>query len=232
MNDTPVIPVPTDPTQVFTTFTNSAGQTFKIHGLSPMLPEQITNAIQEEWKKKGKVLPSIPTYEITTVAGEKEVHAHDEVSIHEGLPETVKLQQAQWSEYSRNKAEFEGEYSTRLMKKVFLSVVTQPTDEWRAEMEFLGISLPDKGSPAERYKFVETEVIQSMEDIAMLQVSVLRLAGIISQEGVDAAKASFRSFMEKAVIEASPDKSKSGQMESKSVLLGRGDGSLLEQAPV
>jgi hypothetical protein len=218
MNDTSVTPAPTDPTQVFTTFTNSAGQKFMIHGLSPMLPEQITNAIQEEWKASGKSLPAIPTYEVITATGEKEIHAHDAVSIHEGPPETVKLQEAQWSEYSRKTAEFQGDYSTRLMKKVFLSVATEPTDKWREEMEFLGIPLPKKGSPAERYKFVENEVIQSLEDVAMLQVAVLRLAGIISPEGVEAAKASFRSFIREATTQATPTENKSGQVESQPVL--------------
>jgi hypothetical protein len=232
MNETPVTPVPTDPTKVYTTFTNSAGQVFMIHGLSPMLPNQITETLQAEWKAAGKALPTLPTYEITTVAGEKEIHAHDEKSILEGTPEQVKLQQEQYSEYSRNNAEFQGEYSTRLMRKVFLAVVTPPTDEWRAEMEFVGVALPAKGSPQERYKFVELEVIQSLEDVAMLQVAVLRLAGIIDQNGVDAAKASFRGIVQAAIAQATNAKATDGDVASKPAILGRSDSPLLEQAPV
>ena len=232
MNETPVTPAPTDPTKVYTTFTNSAGQVFMIHGLSPMLPDKIRETLLDEWEKTGKTLPVLPTYEITTVSGEKEVHVHDEKSILEGTPEQVKAQQEQYGEYSRNKTEFDGEYSTRLMRKVFLAVVTPPTDEWRAEMEFVGVALPAKGSPQERYKFVELEVIQSLDDIADLQLAVLRLAGIIDQKGEAAAKASFRSNIQEAVTQSTAPKPAEGNVESQPVLLGRGDGSLLEQAPV
>jgi hypothetical protein len=232
MNETPVTPAPTDPTRVFTTFTNSAGQKFMIHGLSPMLPNQITETLQAEWKESGRTLPVPPTYEVTTVSGEKEVHQHDEKSILTGTPEQVAEQQAQYGEYSRNNAEFQGEYSVRLMRKVFLAVVTPPTDDWRAEMEFVGVRLPPKGSPQERYKFVELEVIQSLDDIGALQVAVFRLAGIIDQKGEEAAKASFRSNIEAAIAQSTLPKAPAGDVESKPVLLGRGDGSLLESAPV
>lgn len=195
---------PTDPTQVFTSFTNSAGKTFMIHGLSPMLPEQIQNSIKVEWVKKNKPLLECPTYEVMTASGEKEVHQHDETTLEvPGDLDATYDNQNKWREYSQNNAEFQGEYSRRLMKKVFLAVVTPPTDEWRDEMEFTGVTLEPEGSAAERYQFTELEVIQSMQDIADLQVAVLRLAGIIDEAAVDAAKASFRSILKAAVAEAS-----------------------------
>ena len=201
---------PTDPTQVFTSFTNSAGKTFMIHGLSPMLPEQITNSVKADWVKQNKTLLECPTYEIVTKSGEREVHQHDDKSILTAIEED----KTKWREYSQNSAEFQGEYSRRLMKKVFLAIVTPPTDEWREEMVFTGVSLQPKGSAAERYQFTELEVIQSMDDVADLQVAVLRLAGIIDEAAVDAAKASFRGFIRAAVIEATGQKVAEGKMGS------------------
>jgi hypothetical protein len=205
---------PTDPTQVFTSFTNSAGQTFMIHGLSPMLPEQINETLREEWKATGKALPKAPTYTIpATEAHDEEIHEHTEKSlVVDGDPEQAAANQAAWKAYTEVNAEFQGEYSTRLMKKVFLAVVTPPTDQWRQEMEFVGVSIPAKGSAAEKYKFVQLEVIQSLEDVAMLQVAVLRLAGIIDEAAVDAAKASFRSFIKTAVTQLPKSETPEGDL--------------------
>lgn len=225
MNDMYVKSEPTDPTKVFATFTNSAGQMYKIHGLSPMLPEQIENGLKEEWKVAGKVLPVVPTYEVVTASGEKEIHAHDEKSI----ASATSIEQVAWKIYQEANAEFEGEKSARLMRKVFMCVVVDPSDEWRAEMEYVGVKLPPKGSPQERYKYVELEVIQSAEDIAALPVAVLRLAGIINQAGEEAAKASFRSLLGQALSQAGVPENVGRIMESKPVLQRSGDSPLLAE---
>ena len=223
MND--VKSEPTDPIKVYSTFTNSAGQTYRIHGLSPMLPEQIENGLREEWKEKGRALPSVPSYEVVTSSGEKELHAHDEKSIMTASA----IDQALWKGYQEASAEFEGEKSSRLMRKVFLCVDVHPTDEWRADLEYVGVKLPPKGSPAERYKFVELEVIQSAEDIAMLPVAVLRLAGIINQAGEEAAKASFRSLLGQAYSQAGVPEIAKRIMESKPILQRSSDSPLLAE---
>ena len=224
MNDV-VSSTSTDPTKVFATFINSAGKVYRIHGLSPMLPQQIEDGLKTEWKEMGKFLPVIPTYEVTTASGEKELHIHDEKSI-ESAPAS---EQAAWKVYHEANIEFEGEKSARLMRKVFLCVDVQPTDEWRADMEFVGVKLPPKNSAQERYKYVELEVIQSADDIAMLPVTVLRLAGIINQAGAEAAKQSFRSLLGEAFTEAGVSEDTERIMESKPVLLRHSDSPLLAE---
>jgi hypothetical protein len=187
-----------------------------------MLPGQITDTIKAEWAKAGKPLPEKPTYKAKILEGTpeeyEEVREHDEKSITQGTPKEVAVQEYAWRSYLINQAEFQGEYSTRLMKKIFLAVATEPTAAWREEMEFVGIALETKGSAKERYQFAQSEVVQSMDDIADLQVAVMRLAGIIEEAAVDAAKASFRSLIRQAVSEAGGPKTTAGDVASQPVL--------------
>ena len=53
-----------------------------------------------------------------------------------------------------------------------------------------------------------------MEDIADLQVAVLQQAGIIDEAAVAEAKASFRSIIKQAVIEAGNAKTAEGNLAS------------------
>jgi hypothetical protein len=200
-------------------FTNSNGDVFTIRGLSPMLPDKITGAIKAEWNAAGKALPVCPTYEVVTISGEKETHFHNETTlVVDGDSELTARNQKEWSDYVRLSNEFEGENSARIMKKVFLSVDTTPTDEWRDEMQFLGIELPLRNTAAEKYLFVETKVVQSASDIAKLMTSVLCLAGVISEASKNEAEATFQRALEDALALASSAETKAGKLERKSVL--------------
>jgi Flp pilus assembly pilin Flp len=205
---------PTDATKAFGIFTNAAGEVYMIHGLSPLLPQKMLDAIKTEWTKAGKALPVIPTYTIpATDAHEEEIHEHDEKSILEGTPELVKENQAAWDAYTRANAELQGEYNARLMKLVFLAVEASPTDQWRDEMEFMGIPVPTNNSAAEKYAFVESRVVQSPSDIAGLMTSVFRLAGIISEAAIAEVEATFRSSLEEAFTQAGKSTGQTRELE-------------------
>lgn len=193
----------TDANKNYGSFTNSAGETFVIHGLSPLLPQKMMDAVKAEWLRDGKQLPIVPTYVVTLAGGDTEVHEHDASTlVVEGDEKLTKINQDNWREYSRLSTSLEAEYNTRLMKAVLLAVQVTPTQEWRDEMDFMGVGRPTEKSPAEKYAFVETKVIQSALDLSKLMSAVFRLAGIISEEAIAEVDATFQRSMEEAFAEA------------------------------
>ena len=190
----------TDGTKNFGTFVNAAGETYQIRGLSPLLPEKIRKAVLDEFVAGGWSIPEVPTYTVKTVSGEEEIHQHDETTlVVEGDPDATKKNQADWQEYKRTTAQIDGEYSAKLMRAVFNGVQCTPSDEWRSEMRLLGIVVPADPA-AEKYLYVETRVVQSPVDISRLMTSVFRLAGIINEEAVAEAEATFQRALEEATV--------------------------------
>jgi hypothetical protein len=220
MKKQPTVNAPvTDPTKNFGSFTNAAGKTFAISGLSPLTPQHIMESVRQKWIKDGKIIPICPTYEVVTASGEVEIHEHDATTlIVEGDAEKTKINQEKWQEYSRLSAELDGEYNIRLMRVVFLAVEAVPTDDWRNEMDFVGVDLPPKGSAQEKYLYIETEVVKSAQDIAKLMTGVFRLAGIINEAAVADAEAAFQRMLEGAFVEAGVSPGEVGKLESQSVL--------------
>lgn len=205
------IPVSTDPTKNFGSFTNAAGESFVIHGLSPLLPEKIMEVVRQDWAKNKKALPARPTYEIATASGEVEAHEHDETTlVVAGDEKQTKANQDKWLGYLKTQAEFDGDYNTRLMRVVLMGVEATPTDAWREEMEFIGVALPPKASMQEKYLYVETHVVQSPQDIAKLMTGVFRVAGIIGEEAIAEVEATFQRALEKAFAEAGKSIGKAG----------------------
>ena len=161
------------------------------------------DSVKVDLVKNGKGLPVVPTYEIITVTGEKEIHELDEKSIMiEGNPEQTKINQDAWNKYQDLSNELNREYNSRIMKSVLLTVQVEPTQTWRDDMKFIGIDLPVEGSSEERYLFVETSVIKNHADLSKLTLIAFQSAGIIKEEMTAEVEATFRSFMERAFIEA------------------------------
>lgn len=206
---------PINPTKNFGFFVNANGEKYIVHGISPMTIQKIRDDITAKWEQEGKPLPVCPTYEVIIAPGgeeiDRELHEHtDKTLVVEGNQAQTAANQIMWKEYTRKLNEFEGEYSTRLMKKVFLAVDVAPDDIWRGEMEFDGTVLPAKGSAAEKYLYVEQRVIQSVADIAKLMAAVMGLAGIIKPEAVAEAEAAFQRSMESAIAQTGQPESQAG----------------------
>lgn len=195
--------VTTNPVQTFGTFTNAIGEQYTIHGLSPVTPQRIMESVRAEFLRAGKPVLAVPTYKVQTATGEEEIHEHDATTlVVPDNPAQTQINQDAWQEYVKSTAALDAEYNVRLMRVVFLAVTAKPTQEWRDEMAFTGVDLPAENSPAERYLYVETRVIQSAKDVASLMTGVFRLAGVISEAAVAEVDATFQRAMEEAVVEA------------------------------
>ena len=199
----------------YSVFVNSANESYILHGLSPLLPEKIQGAVRAEFERDGKTLPVIPTYEVETASGEKELHQHDATTlIVPGKDAETAENQRVWAEYISAQTALTEEYNNRIMKAVFMSVEAKPTQTWRDEMKFLGIETPPENSPAEKYSFIETHVIQSPEDLSKLMTSIFRMSGVISEAAVAEVDATFQRAMEEAYVEAGKPTGKAGPLES------------------
>lgn len=214
-------------------FINANGEQFPVHGLSPLTVEKVREDVEASWKKQGKELPTPPTYTVpASEAHEAETLPHNPTTLEvPGDPEQTKINQAQWREFSLKQAEFDGECSQRLMKKVLLCVQVKPDAAWRDEMEFSGSELPPAGSAAERYSYVENRVIQSTDDLARLMAQVLGLGGFIKKEAVQDAEATFQRMLQQATAEAVDAGTKS-EVDQQSLVRGGADSPLLGETPL
>jgi hypothetical protein len=193
----------TDPTKNFGSFTNAAGEVYTIHGLSPLLPAQLMGAAKAEFEKSGEILPEIPTYEVTTIGGEKEIHQHDSTTlVVEGDEAQTKANQKAWLDYTKAYVKLNNAYNLRVMHAAFLAVEVEPTQAWRDEMKFIGAEIHAEGSVEERYAFVETHVIQCPADLSKLTLMVFRMSGIIPEEATAEVDATFQRAVERAFVEA------------------------------
>jgi len=184
-------------------FTNSAGETYQVRGLSPLTPHKLMTAARAEYARDGKTLPELPTYTVTTAAGDTEVHEHDESTlIDEKDPELTKNNQKEWQEYIKGVSDVNTIYNKKIMRTVLLSVDAEPTQAWRDEMKFIGADAPAENSVEERYLFIETHVIQSASDLSRLTTMVFRAAGIITEAATADVEATFQRFVERAFVEA------------------------------
>ena len=167
-------------------FTNSAGRTFPIIGLSPIEIERIRKSSYDKFSAAGRRLTP-PTYDAITADGTKQTFEHTELTV-----ETDE-DRAALADYLKTKDELEIDSNTKLSRAAMLSVDVDPiTDSrWVARMKILDIKIPDEEFE-KLTLYVETQVLKSVEDIAGLMTAVLYAGGTVDEEGMAAAESSFR----------------------------------------
>lgn len=172
-------------------FTNSAGKSYPITGLSPMEIERIRSSVREKFVSAGRRLDP-PTYTATDVSGTVQKFPHTETTIE--TPED----RAAFAEYQTATQEMEIESNTRLSQAAVFSIDVDPlTDSrWVSRMKRLGFVLPDDSFDLLTL-YAETEVIKAVEDIAGLISAVLYAGGTVDEGGYAAAEAAFRAEISK-----------------------------------
>jgi hypothetical protein len=179
-------------------FTNSAGQSFPIVGISPFMLDQIRIDLTERWRIAGHPLPSmppaVPTYEAEIAGGGKEIYPLDA----EGI-ETDE-EKAKWAAYQLDLAiykavltDFETECNTELSKEIFQSVDVDPAQdkEWIERCEYRKTLLPSNRFEL-RELYVKTWVVRAVSDIPHLMTSVLVTSELANEEAIKTVEDSFR----------------------------------------
>ena len=172
-------------------FTNAAGKTFDLRGLTPGRPAQIRSGLVADWQEQGKMLPVAPTYTIELPGGATEIHDHNETTIR-----TDEEKEA-WSKYQAALAVFNRELNQRILNAVMLSVEIDPEDmaRWEEESKFLGVRIP--ASPiSKRLAYVESEVIAAITDIARLMSTAFVASELATEEEIAPLEAAFRGQLE------------------------------------
>lgn len=179
------------------TFTNSRGREIVIIGLSPFLIDKI--------RASGDI-PEPPTYIIETVAGDEEIHTHDETTLEiEGDPEQTKVNQEAWQKYLDDSEVAQSGVNEKFLRLLLLRGIDLDLEEyeqgdWIAEQEAFGIDVPE--NPIDRkVHYVQTEILSSFDDVINLLMRVMSLSGL-DQEAMAVAEESFRSAIRNVTAKA------------------------------
>jgi hypothetical protein len=175
------------------TFTNSAGETFRLIPMNPLEEKIVQERVEAEFRAAGRPLDP-PYYEATLPTGEKQ-----KIALRSAADaDTPELKEA-WARYELARAEFNEEHAKRFLTSCFLCVDADPEQfpKWKIRMRIQNIPIPEDG--ADRFLlFCNTWVIRSKEDITGLIFAATRTMVKISEEQQRAAEAMFRNTVEKA----------------------------------
>jgi hypothetical protein len=169
-------------------YITSQGKKIRIVGLSPFLIDKM--------RASGDI-PEPPTYIVETVAGDEEIHTHDETTLEvEGDPEQTKANQKAWREFVEASELAQREVNERflrllLLRGIDLDIEDYERGDWVKEQRSLGIDIPE--DPVEKkVHYVQTEILSSFDDVINLLTRVMSLSGL-DEEAMATAEASFRS---------------------------------------
>lgn len=164
-----------------TVFVTKDGNRIPLRRVAPILIEKVRQSV---------VMPDAPTYEVETVGGDKEVHAHDETTL-----ETEKDKKA-WAVYQTALADANGQMTDKILRVLFVRAtgdVLPKDDSWIAEQSFLGIDVP--AEPLERkVHYIQTELLTHANDISDFMMAAMGLIGV-DEEVVAAAENTFRATL-------------------------------------
>lgn len=153
----------------------------------------IATAMDELENSRPKIRP--PTYRVEipgtlnpdTGKPRFEEHEHDETTL------TTDEEKAAYAEYLRSTAAEWAVFRERALKLTLLrgiKIETPDLTTWRNERKFLGLPLPDDPLE-EKYLWIYTEVIGTLEDLRSIQRGV-EIASGVSEEQIAATAALFR----------------------------------------
>lgn len=191
------------------TFTTSRGFEITFQPIPQMLIDRVRTSHK---------LPEPPYYEIKTLTGAIEKHAHDETTLE------TDADRAAWADYQRQLAETNEHINRSFMRLVFLRgiEIEMPQDDtWVREQKLLGITIPD--DPLERkLHWIETEVIATVDDADRITRGALEASGV-PQEALAQAEDTFRRSAQRDAAQESDDQAR--QMDDDSTR-GRSDSSI------
>lgn len=160
-------------------YTTTRGVEVVLTGMPPLLPQQISDSVK---------MPEIPTYEVETSSGTKEIWEHDETTIQTEEDKEI------WNAYLEEKEAAETLITERLLKAILLESVSIPNldkhlEAWKSRQRLIGIELSE--NPEELLlNFKETEVFREVPDVEFVMSKVLELTGVPREE-ISSMKDSF-----------------------------------------
>ncbi len=164
-------------------FTAENGTAIELLAIRPFEMAMVTEALRKKYP-----IPAIPTYEVETIGGGKELREHDETTA------TDDADKALWKRYLANKAEAEGKINQEMNDYILAAGThTQFTVDldapWTKIQRKFGVIIPDDPEDL-RVHYLKTRVL-NVDDINELLTRIMSKTGI-KADMVETAKDSFR----------------------------------------
>ena len=159
-------------------YITSSGKTVLLRGLPPLAIPSLAEGI---------TFPDIPTYKITTVAGDTEVHEHDETTL------ATDEDKAVWAKYLDDQKKANNQLSERMMLCVLIDgiVIDEIPDKarWISKQRLMKMPVPED-LEEQLLLYKKTAIAASQEDIENIMSIVMELTGVSAEE-IALAKRSF-----------------------------------------
>lgn len=162
-------------------FTTQGGAEIELIAIPPFEIQMVADALKERHP-----IPSVPTYEVETVGGGKEFHAHTADTA------TEPVDRAKWEEYIKIKTISESAINQGMNDYLFMAGTRSAVsndDGWQKLQKRFGVVIPD--DPDElRLHYLKTRLL-SPDDITELLPRLMAKTGA-DPKLVESAKNSFR----------------------------------------
>lgn len=166
------------------------GIVIRVSASPPLLQPALKSALEQEWERIGRALPTRPTFVIKAAAGNEETHEHDEQTI-KGNPEA----EAAWKEWQEAKATFESELREQLIRSMVLDCVEFEIDpRWDAKNKAKKVAVPEDEYERKIF-YAYTTVFGEAGDYSAVMTISAELAGATEQQIV-AVREAFRHPLE------------------------------------
>ena len=181
------------------TFVTETGVVLRLKAVREPLVRARLRALEAEYRKDHPEM-EVPTYRAETVAGDvQEIELDEDSLVNPGDPVATKINQARWRKHTAAKKEWaeiavEQEYLTWLM----LGVEVDLPDGWEAEIEAVGVNLPD--DPLQRKACWLHFVALSLGDQQLLrgELQILSMGNVVKDDQVHSCRTSARGALERA----------------------------------
>lgn len=144
--------------------------------ISAIQLQQIAQAVRDKYNLV------IPTYTVKLPGGGEQTYPHDKKSIFDS--QTPQAEQAAWLEYQEQLELLQAEINEKSTAYMFYKGVDcEIDDEWIAEQEWLGITLPENKRDL-KIRYITTELLKTPFDIQKAIAEIMQL----SMKGADPSK--------------------------------------------
>ena len=176
-------------------FTTSTGMVIHLRPVANRLFTDTETEVEQEFIKKDRPVEP-PKYEVQTIGGGSKSWYFDEETIESRTKDGTLTDEEKeaWAKHQECLEELATEQNERMfVASIVEGVLDEPTDEWKARMEYFGMKLPDNPYDL-KVRYVTYELLRTPEDMAAFSAATMLLSGgmEVDEAAIEAAMASFR----------------------------------------
>jgi len=180
-------------------FITSSGREVTLVPVSAYVLQDIAASVEEEFCENGEQV-DVPTYQITTVAGDVETHPLDAESLEAQDPAETERRKKAWADYQDCQRRMSNRQGTLTQDYMFREGVDGDPDSdeaWIRNQKRLSLKVPE--DPDERkFVYVTRWLLRSVPDQlnAAERITILTARGGVNERKLQSAVKSFRNTLE------------------------------------